>query len=177
MHPYDRMIAFHGVSPHEMAIARCSLRLRESTVLCAQTLEENLQRFGKSVVGGSLRCPACVSASLWNFDESEYGEGRSLVLVRDVRVVSGGSQFAGAPAEAVQIVFSKIDGMELDVVFDMCTYGLDQGQLSILPHRTHWLAHVDVQAAEILPKLLLPIRANVFEVLVPEDDHTSLRDQ
>jgi hypothetical protein len=92
-------------------------------------------------------------------------------------VISCGGKFAGASAKSVKIVCSKIDGVELDMVFDMGTHGLYQGQLLIFPWRTHWSAHVDMQAAKILPKLLLSIRTNVFKVLVTENYNTPLRDQ
>ena len=36
---------------------------------------------------------------------------------------------------------------------------------------------MDVQGTEVPRKLLLPLRSNVLEVLVPEDDDAALRDQ
>ena len=65
----------------------------------------------------------------------------------------------GATAETVEIVFPDIDAVELNVVFDVRSNGMH------------------VQTAEVLTKLFLLLRPNVFEVLIAKNDDTALRDQ
>lgn len=74
-------------------------------------------------------------------------------------MVSSRGKFARAPAKPVEVIFAEINGVKLNMVFDVCADGMN------------------VQSAKVLSKFLLLLWANVFKVLVAEDYHASLCNQ
>jgi len=57
-------------------------------------------------------------------EESQDGDARRLVLVGDVGVVAGCGQASGFALCAVEIVWAKVDVVELDMILNMCSNGL-----------------------------------------------------
>jgi hypothetical protein len=89
MNPNNRMITLNRLPSYMLPIPPRILRLREPTVLRTQTLNELLDRVRQPLVRSDLRDPASVAACRRDTQQSEEGDSRRLVLVRDIRVVAG----------------------------------------------------------------------------------------
>lgn len=70
-------------------------------MLCSQALEQLLDRRGEALIGTYLGHPCRVPPSRGDLQEGQYGDGRRLMLVRDIRVIAGCRQARGSPLGTV----------------------------------------------------------------------------
>ncbi len=102
------------------------------------------------------------------------------MLVRYVRVITRRGQLLEPVAVAVFVVWAQIDVVQLEVVLNMGTDrlrragwsepGLHEGAVWVRPY-------MNVKRPKVAPELLLLVDTDILEVLVPEDDDTTLGDQ
>jgi hypothetical protein len=97
-------------------------------------------------------------------------------------VIADGSQLRRVSLRAVQVVASQVDIVVLEMAFDMSSCRLEMtSQLRTTirardksrPNGTY----MNMQSAKVLRELLLLLGTYVLEILIAEDDDTSLRDK
>jgi hypothetical protein len=88
-------------------------------MLCSQTFQESFDRLAQSLVCDHCRGPTSVTTSRRHFQKGQDGDTWGLVLVADIRMVSGGGELARAGLKAVEIIWAQVDIMKFNVVLDM----------------------------------------------------------
>lgn len=118
------MLRLHRLPSHKLPIAPRVLRLRVTTMLRPQSLQQGLDRPRQPRVRRRLRHPSSITARLRDGEQRQDRDARRLVLVRDVRVVPDRGEFVALAAVAVLVVGAEVDVVQFEVVFDVCSDGL-----------------------------------------------------
>jgi hypothetical protein len=96
-------------------------------------------------------------------------------------VITDCTQLGRVGLRTVQIVASQVDIVVLEMAFDMSSCRLRiTSQLETIRARDKRRpngTYMDMQSAEVLRELLLLLGTDVLEILLAEDDDTSLRDK
>lgn len=100
------------------------------------------------------------------------------MFVRDIGMIASGSELGSASSETVKVVFADVNGVEFDVVFDVCANGLQKESVPSSRYsggRDNTYVHVE--PAEVRPEFFLFFGTNVFKVLITEDNDASFSDE
>jgi hypothetical protein len=116
----EGMLRLDWFAADEFAVSLRILGLRVAAMLCAETLKKGLDGLRETVVRSCLGSPCRVSAGLRDGEQSQDGDSWRLVLVGYVRVVSDCGEFVALAAVAVLVVWTEVDVVQFQVVFDVC---------------------------------------------------------
>jgi hypothetical protein len=98
------------------------------------------------------------------------------MFIGDIRMITGCGKLCRAAPKSVQVILPEIDRMKFNVIFDVRADGL-AGELVVFSNLEWECDYMNVETAEVFAKLLLLLRADIFEVLISKHNHATFSDE
>lgn len=90
-------------------------------------------------------------------------------------MVARGGDTGASPLVAILVVRAEVDVVEFDMILDVGSHGLVMVSADV--KGVYDGAHVNVEWSKIPAELLLSLKADILEVLTPEDNDATLSDE